>query len=261
MLKKLLLATAATAALSTAAMAADIPIEVPAAIPVATFYNWTGFYVGVNLGYTWTRGDATYTGDAAFLGGPVATGFAPSGFGLDADGVIGGGQIGYNIQFNQFVLGVEADFQFADAQQSAAFTGAVGATSLTSSASTRLNWLGTVRGRVGVAFDRFLVYGTGGFAYADIDVNGSIFGTGALGGLAWSGSGSTTRTGWTLGAGVEWAFTQNITARLEYLYYDLGDVNLTLAPQSAATAATGVVPTQRHEIDGHVVRAGVNFRF
>jgi outer membrane immunogenic protein len=262
MLRKLTLAAAATAALSTGAMAADIPVDVPAAVPVAyATYNWTGFYIGANLGYTWLQGDAAYTGTPGFLAGVVGTGFAPGGFGLDANGVIGGAQLGYNIQFNQFVVGVEADFMFADAQDSLTVISSAGATSLTTSASTRLNWLGTVRGRVGVAFDRFLVYGTGGFAYGDVDVSGTISGTGLFAGTLWSGSTSSTRTGWTLGAGVEWAFSPNITARLEYLYYDLGDVNVSVAPQTAAAAATGVFATQRHEIDGHLVRAGVNFRF
>ena len=259
MLKKLLLATAATAALSTAAMAADIPVDVPAAIPAPLVYNWTGFYAGVNLGYTWAAGDAGWGGNWGLLG---FGGIAPGTPGLEPSGVIGGGQLGYNVQFGQFVLGAEADFMFADASDNATFVGNVGAGGFVANVSSRLNWLSTIRGRAGFAFDRFLVYATAGFAFGDVDASASVFGTGpVLGALSWSGSTSSTRSGWTVGIGAEWAFAANMTARLEYLYYDLGTVNVGIPGATAAAIATGFVPTTRHDIDGHLVRAAVNFRF
>jgi outer membrane immunogenic protein len=94
-----------------------------------------------------------------------------------------------------------------------------------------------------------------------MEASGAITGGGALAGLAWAGSSSSTRTGWTIGAGAEYAFAPNFSVRLEYLYYDLGRIDVSVAPLNAATAATGIAATQRHDLDGHIVRAGVNFRF
>lgn len=263
MLKKSLLASVAIVALGTGAMAADLPVSVPAAIPASApvVMNWTGLYVGANLGYTWGRGDVTYTGNPAFLTGVVGPGLAPRSFGLDADGWIGGAQLGYNIQFGQFVAGIEGDVAFSNARDTRSAFSTVGLSSLTSSATTDLNWFASIRGRLGFAFDRVLVYGTGGVAFGEVEGSGAITGSGALAGLAWAGSSKSTRTGWTIGGGAEYAFTQNLSARIEYLYYDLGDLNVSVAPLNAATIASGIAATQRHELSGHIVRAGVNFRF
>lgn len=260
-MRRLLVASVALGAMLSAAKAADLPITVPASVPGPIAFNWTGFYAGAHAGYTWGKGDATYNGNGPFLAGVVGTGLAPGGYGLNTDGFLGGVQLGYNQQFNQFVFGVEGDFSFLNANDSVTAFSVVGPNSLTSTAGTDINWLATLRARLGFTFDRFLVYGTGGFAFGSVEASGNIVGGGGLAGLAWAGNERSTRTGWTIGAGAEWAFTPNLTARLEYLYYDLGDANVTVGPLNAATAATGIFATQRHDVNGHIVRAGVNFRF
>lgn len=203
------------AGLATAASAADLPraytkAPAPVAPPV---FNWTGFYIGANAGYGW----------------------ADSSFG-DADGFIGGGQIGYNWQGigSPFVFGVEADLQFSDMNTSAT-VGAV-------TADGDVDAFGTLRARLGYAFDRAMIYGTGGLAFTKTKLTLSAPGV-SISDDSWS-------TGWTLGAGVEWAFMPNWSAKLEYLYVDSGDIDLTLA----GTSVTG-------DYDFSVVRAGLNYRF
>jgi outer membrane immunogenic protein len=239
-------------------MAADLPVSVPASIPAPVF-NWTGFYAGVNLGYNWGSIDSRYVGNNAFIAGIVNGGLVPNTVGNDIDGWIGGGQIGYNWQFGQFVAGLEADFNFSNAQDSVVNIRTVGLNSVTSVASIDVNWLSTIRGRLGFAFDRVLVYGTGGFAFGEVEGTATLTGNGGLNGLFWSGSSSDTRTGWTIGAGVEFAATQNILIRLEYLYYDLGSFNVT-AVQTAGPA-TGFVASRDVDVTGNIVRGAVNFKF
>ncbi|MDI4663363.1 porin family protein [Xanthobacter autotrophicus] len=199
-----LLASAALVAgvtLAAPAVAADLSGRYPAPYvqPVAAF-TWTGFYIGANAGYGW---GSTVNSD-------------PGGF-------IGGVQAGYNFQFaSPFVLGIEADFNLSGL----------------SAGGYSLNYLGTVRGRLGWAFDRFLVYSTGGLAY----------GQGSLEILGLSSN--STQTGWTIGAGAEMAFDRNWSARAEYLYVDLG----------SATYPTVIGPVESG-INANILRAGVNYRF
>lgn len=198
-----LLASAAAlagVALAAPAGAADLGrYPSPYVQPVAAF-SWTGFYVGANAGYGW--------GSSAFN--------SPGGF-------VGGLQAGYNYQFlNNVVIGVETDFDFAGI----------------SGGPYSLDYFGTVRGRLGYAFDRVLLYGTVGFAYGQ----GSVEGFGL--------SSTASQTGWTIGAGAEVGFDRNWSARLEYLYVDLG----------TSTFATFVGPVTTG-FDGNILRAGVNYRF
>lgn len=209
-----------------AASAADLPsrkgpVEAPYYPPV---FTWTGFYVGVNAGYAWGEIDSTNLG--------IIGGFD------DPDGFTGGGQIGYNYQIGQFVLGLEADFQGADLKASAfdAFTGI--------SASNELNWWGTVRARAGYAFDRFLPYVTGGFAYGNVK---NKISDGFV-----SFSDDNTQYGWTLGAGLEYAFTNNLTAKVEYLYVDLDKESISV-PGGTFVSEVGTKFS--------VVRAGLNYKF
>jgi outer membrane immunogenic protein len=204
-----------TIGLATAASAADLPRAVhkaPAYVPPAA-YNWTGLYLGLNGGYGW----------------------ADSGFG-DADGFVGGGQIGYNWQAigSPWVFGLEADIQGTDmdASQTAAGITATG----------KVNGFGTIRGRIGYAWDRAMLYGTGGVAFTRTELSVTN-GVTTLSDKDWS-------TGWTLGAGLEYAFWNRWSAKLEYLYVDAGDTTLTLA---------GIPVTGDYNFS--VVRAGLNYRF
>ena len=227
----LLAASAAIAIAASTAHAADLPgryAPAPAynAMPV---FTWTGFYAGLNAGYGWNVGDSRFY-DPAF--GTVR--------GRRGGGFVGGAQAGYNYQFGMFVAGVETDLQYAAVGNKGASYG----TTYYSRDSD--GFFGTIRARAGVAFDRALVYGTGGFAYGDIGGNRGY--DPVLG----YHSGDEINWGWTLGGGVEYAITNNFTAKVEGLYVDLDTKdNYNLG---------GRVNVDRDAEFG-VLRAGVNYKF
>jgi outer membrane immunogenic protein len=242
---------AAMAATGGSAFAADIPRRVDPVAPViqpVPIFTWTGFYVGVSGGYSFENGKSSLVGSPALL----ATGLTPGAAKTMGDGFVIGGTIGYNQQFGNFVAGLEADISYVDLGKtvSSTFGG------LTTTFSQEASYFGTVRGRLGVAFDRALIYATGGLAYGDQDATTSLSGLGAQ----WSGSKSSTRFGYTVGAGLEYAITNNWSAKVEYLYYDLGKSNYT-SPQIAGAAIPGVFGDTRAEYKGNLVRAGLNYRF
>ena len=240
-MKKILLAGVALAAMSTLATAADLPRKTAPIQPIvyAPAFSWTGFYVGGNAGYAF---GSTTTRNSF-------NGLVPAGAQLfgDSDGFVGGGQVGYNYQFyNNFVIGAEADFQGSLVESTRAPV--FGTTSKAS-----LDYFGTVRARVGYAFagtnsvlDRTLIYVTGGLAYGSQSYN-----------IAGYSSPSSTQVGYAAGAGVEYAFTNNWTAKLEGLYVDLGRENYVF------TNANPVIPAIRTRAsnDFAVVRAGLNYKF
>ncbi len=217
-MKKFLLAGACLAVLSAPALAADLPVKAHAPV-VAPLYNWTGFYIGGNAGWGWAR-------------------LSDSVGGTNLNGFVGGGQIGYNWQVSNFVLGLETDFQGSD--QHLTETGTIGATAVTGTA--RVNWFGTIRGRVGVAANNWLFYVTGGGAYTN--VGASLTAAGA------TVSTSTTKWGGTVGGGVEYGINRQWTVGLEYLYVDTGSQTITVG---------GVSDSLR--IQDNILRAKVNFRF
>jgi outer membrane immunogenic protein len=267
------------------ALAADPPSR---KAPPPTYYEpapiatWSGFYVGLNAGGAF-GGNDNINVTTASLGpgfspayGAAGTGTGNSNFG----GFIGGGQIGYNHQFSPaVVVGVEADFQgLAGGGGSSSFSNAspgvitpsnTYAASVASSQS--LDYLGTVRGRVGYLFTpSLLVYATGGLAYGGTNLNSTFSGTasnasGALIDSAFGGaSSSSTNVGWTVGGGLEWMFAHNWSAKLEYLYYDLGSSTVGGVAQSvyAPTGVTGLGASQTSaQFNGHIVRAGLNYHF
>jgi len=289
---------ALTLAASQAAMAADLGARIwPPAEPVykaapamMAIYNWTGFYAGGNIGYSWGKAETDvtvpgFTVLAATGGALVPVNIPGSAFSesLKPGGVIGGGQIGWNSQFRNWVLGLEADWQASgqkdDRSRSDAFAFSVigppdfdvAGTSATS-LEARLKWFGTVRGRIGYAWDSVLVYGTGGLAYGKFNVSGvnTVAGTatcvspcGAVGSAVVTPFSQTTalnssknKAGWTVGAGIEGAaFAPNWTWKAEYLYLDFGKFD-----HSFATANGGLIATSTQATD-HVLRFGVNYRF
>lgn len=220
-MKKLLLASVALAALAAApAFAADAIVEEPIVdLPVG--FSWTGAYIGIQGGYSW--------GDVDRDTGAFQNSY-------DADGFLGGVHVGYNYQFtNNLVVGVEGDMEWAGLDGDDAGVGGT-------VDETDFNWQGSVRGRLGYAIDRLLVYGTGGVAFASIDHNNA-------GGVPVSNQ--ETYTGWTAGAGVEYAFTDNLTTRLEYRYADFGSEDF--APAGLAPFST--------DITTHTVRVGLSYKF
>jgi outer membrane immunogenic protein len=204
-LKQHLLASA-LCVLPFAASAADLPMKAPPMRVVQPIpFTWTGFYIGASAGIISQNTTATDTSGAFFTAGDT--------YGVPGNSGLIGINIGYNYQFApNWVIGIEADFAWSGLSN----TGSV-ADGGFPSASSKLNSLGTVRGRIGYAFDRALLYATGGFAYGHVqNALNDVFDP------AFGGSTSSTQTGWTAGGGLEYAFTNNWTARVEALYVDLG---------------------------------------
>ena len=256
----------AAAAISSAsvAIAADIPgrrgaiAPAPVYSPAPPVFTWTGFYIGLNAGYGFSgKNKANYTGDAAYLGQGVG---APQSYSLKRNGFTGGAQVGYNIQSGSLVYGVEADANFAGGSNK---TAAVIAPNATGTAKHSLGAFGTVRARAGFLLtDRWLAYGTGGVIAGQTKFSNTLTGTaGLLAGGTWIGSTDKTKAGYVVGAGTEYALTSNITAKLEYMYYDLGKSTVRVAPVNAAATLTGIVPSLRESNNGSLLRTGVNYKF
>lgn len=252
-----ILATLALVALGGTAFAADLPSRKgPVYAPVAPIFTWTGFYVGVNAGVAFTDNSIRTSGTAANTIGNVAASRRPGSVSIDDQGFIGGGQIGYNYQIGAIVLGAEADIAYVDLEKRTAIVGTSGATS---TFRQELNYLGTVRARVGYAFDRALVYATGGLAYGD-SKNSAVFSSAAnINQVDYIGRRSDTEVGYTVGGGVEYAFTNNLSLKAEYLYYDLGKKNVPVNLTTVGPAGGSYV--SKFENNGHIVRAGLNYRF
>lgn len=232
-IRKLLLASVGLSVLAvSSAIAADIAptrrYPMPKAPAYVPFFTWTGFYLGVNAGY----GFGTSNWNAPAIG--LTTGD------FDISGAVVGGTIGYNWQLGSTVLGVEGDIGWSGIKGSATCVGLL-------TCETSNSWLGTARGRIGYAFDRFLPYITGGAAFGEIKGNASITGTPVFVDLV-----TKTQVGWTAGGGLEYGFGMNWTAKLEYLYVDLGSIEC-----PAASCLTTV------DIDfrTHLVRGGLNYKF
>ena len=230
-MRNLLLAATALTVVSAPAFAADLPARTAPVAPVAyaPAFTWSGFYVGVNAGYGWADGTDV------FVTSP--TGVVSAFSGGNNGGFTGGGQIGYNFQTGAIVFGLETDIQYADFGGGRTF-----APSLVTTDSG--SYWGSVRGRLGFAADRALFYVTGGLAYGDIGE--SVFGN------------NDVRVGWTLGGGVEYAFTNNWTAKVEGLYVDIDRGN-----KAGAITTNGVLYTATQSSDSGfgVVRAGLNYKF
>lgn len=215
------------------ASAADLPEYSPPPPPVAYMpappqFSWNGFYIGGNAGYGWTSGSGTIT---------TSTGTVP--FTDSGNGFLGGAQAGFNWQMGPAVFGMEADFQGTSANGPIAVTAGP-----TISATAKVPWFGTFRGRVGYAFDRIMLYGTAGGVYGDSTLSGTELTVGAF-------SSSTTFLSWTAGAGVEAAFWGCWSAKLEYLF--IGSPNK-LPPIPTVIAVSDSAST-------NIVRAGLNYHF
>jgi outer membrane immunogenic protein len=257
-MKRMLIGISAAASLlATSALAADLPARTYTKAPVYVepVYNWTGFYIGGNIGYSWGSSSDTST-----LTNAAGTVLLTTSDKSDLNGIVGGGQIGYNWQMQSWVWGLEADIQGTDEKGSRAFTFSpapiigfnfVPTIAIPFALNQKIDWFGTVRGRVGVLVTpKVLLYATGGLAYGEVNSSETV---GTVVPSAFSNS--TTNVGWTVGAGIEGAIGGNWTAKLEYLYVDLGTVSA-----SFTLPSTNVVSYSSHITD-NVLRGGVNYRF
>jgi outer membrane immunogenic protein len=268
-MKKLLLASVALISATATSFAADLPRRVMAPAPAAApfvaavpMFTWTGFYAGLHAGYAWSESTASAGAEGGLLAGATAAGSIPSRSSFDTDGGIFGAQIGYNAQFGGVVAGIEGDLSWTDLGGSSQSTATVIApATATTTLRSDVDWLGTIRGRVGVAFDRALVYATGGFAFGDTNYRGTIQGSGFVPpNPSFAGSNNNIQTGYAVGAGVEYAFTNNLTVKAEWLYYDLGRETVRVSGTGGG-AGGGDFVDYRFDNDGNIGRLGLNVKF
>ncbi|MGE3645290.1 MAG: outer membrane protein [Beijerinckiaceae bacterium] len=252
---------------SSAALAADLPGPgpAPAPVPVAVVADWTGFYVGVNAGGVYAQHNASFRNASIvpLFVNAVLPGTLPQRYNLNKLGFIGGVQAGYNWQFGGAVVGIETDIAGSTASSTVRNnTGLLPPLfTINSTAQGSLRWLGTTRVRLGfLAWNNVLMYATGGVAYGG--VNNRLTSQAAILGVPvanYAGGGSSTRFGWTAGAGFEYKVNYNWSVKTEYLYYNLG--NRTVTAVDAGPIFPGQFVTRRFRNDGHIFRIGFNYKF
>ncbi len=304
-MKKLLISVASLSMMAGAAFAADLPSRKAAPVYAPPPPMWTGFYAGLNAGYnfgananvysqnwgsTWNIPSGNFAGPFAYNSGPISMDAFQSN---TQSGFIGGGQVGYNYQYgSNIVLGVEADIQGAGIRGSSFGAGAAAlgdninarASTTTSVGGTAVqggvDWLGTVRGRIGYLWTpTLLVYGTGGLAYGNAYANvvqSAVEGyqsSYATFQATWLGGGRQNQllTGWTAGGGVEWMFMPNWSLKAEALYWDMGRMNVNTASYGVSPGNFGglSLPVDNSlgwgrtsvNYSGVIARAGVNYHF
>lgn len=230
-MKRMLLVSALAFAISAPAFAADLPLP-PATVtyvPAAPPFSWSGFYLGLNAGYGvgWSKWSSPLGAMGSFA----------------TNGAIGGGTIGANYQWGQAVFGVEGDIDWQNLRGASTTGPCSGAVGLVGSCATASNWISTVRGRVGVALDHLLLYGTGGGAFTNVKPSTAAlpYGGGAV-------------AGWTAGVGMEYASTDNWTIKAEYLFADFQHVSCNVGSCGLAAPAT-VSFTE------NMIRLGINYKF
>jgi outer membrane immunogenic protein len=243
------LAIALLGSVAAPAMAADLPSrkEAPVYVAPAPVFSWTGFYVGAEFGGQWGTNAGSlvgnYTGNTYLTTGSYNT-----------SGVIGGGLVGYNYQINQFVLGIEGDLTGSSLQ--GRHTTDLGYASV----ETQYGFGGGIRGRLGYAIDRTLIYATGGWAFEDIKQNYNTnynFVTGGLLGNWANNNQNSSRSGYSVGGGVEYAFNYNWSARLEYRYSDYGKY---VSLYNNALYGVAGLSVQQHPTDNAIIGALI-YRF
>jgi outer membrane immunogenic protein len=221
-MNKLLISALAVAVLSAApAIAADMPVKAPPRLVTESTFSWTGFYVGAHVGYGW--GEVIENTNVE----------------LKPNGILGGFQAGYNYQFTpNWVLGIEADWSFTGMDDVHVFTAGV----VTITTDNELKYFGTLRGRLGYSADRLLIYATGGLARGFLSGSTTFLGT--------TFNDSNWHWGWAAGGGFEYAFSNNLSAKAEYLFIDLNDKTYVNAGN-----------TQTIGFEAHLIRVGLNMKF
>ena len=225
MASAILLAFAAVAPARAADLSVAPIYKAPPAVPVPA-YNWSGFYLGVNGGGAWGTSNWSAVSNSFNLSGGQV-----------------GGTAGMNWQTGHAVFGLEGDVDWSGVRGTAA-------PALCPGCTTNNDWLATVRGRAGYAFDRLLVYGTGGAAFGNVQANFSN-----------DPVTSATKAGSTIGAGVEVALAPNWSAKAEYLFVDLGNGSCTTNCAIADASGTPIIPNVAVKFNESIVRGGINYRF
>jgi outer membrane immunogenic protein len=237
---------AISAVMGTPASAADMSIKAPAPVP----YNWTGFYLGGEVGGGWATDTVTH--DAAstlFPNGFVDSSVHPS-------GVLGGIYGGYNYQINHLVLGIDGDYTWSHLSGTATETTPI--FSFASTVHDNVNWIATVTGRIGYANDNWLFFAKAGGAWTGWSSNGTVINT--AGALDTMSTSSTNRDGWTVGGGLEYGLGPHVSVKLEYDYVGLEVANFNLL---VTKVSTGVVTAEPRSATSslNMIKAGVDYRF
>lgn len=270
-MKTFLLAVASVVLGTASVQAADLAAHYTKAPAMAPVYDWTGFYVGGNVGGQWGSADPT-----------TSTVFSPTGYfatssvpavntvgaqSVNSSSVTGGFTAGYNWQVNHAVLGLEGDINYFGFKGNAGGTAVYPccvASNFTINSQVSADWLATIRGRIGfLAAPAWLIYGTGGAAISEVKGNFNFTDT-FVGGATESAAIRDTRVGWTAGVGTEYAFGGGWSLKAEYLYVDLGRVTATstnLVAFAGTTPFPSNVYTHSADIKSNIVRVGVNYKF
>jgi outer membrane immunogenic protein len=249
-MKRLFLTATGLLALATSAFAADLPAKAPMATKAPymapVIFSWTGCYVGVEGGGNWGR-SSQVSQTAPNAGVPITGNF-------NLSGGIAGGTIGCNYQVSNVVVGIENDYSWTNKNGSAG--GLPPTFAATTVSSTKEKWIDTLRGRVGFAWDRFMIYGTAGAAFAGTSVT-------VVDPLLGTATSSQTRTGWTAGVGGEYAVLADgwgaVSLKLEYLHADFGTKQYFNPP--IVVTGVGGIATRDVKLTDDMVRAGVNVNF
>jgi outer membrane immunogenic protein len=261
MANKFLLAAASAVALTGSAFAADLGAPPPPPyVPPPPVFSWTGVYAGVQIGGVWGTGAlSNFNGFDPFTGA-----FINTSLGGTPSGVIGGGHIGAQVQYNQWILGVEGSVDGTSLRKdvNAAFPNFLGGAFLTTHTTAPVQ--GSIRGKIGIAWDRFMIYGTGGVVFGDFSTNFTLSSGGFVtpGGVVIppffaSSSFSRTRTGWTAGGGAQYALTPNWWVFAEYRFSDFGTIRNGAFPN----LPNGVIFNGRRRIQENQVQAGLSYKF
>jgi outer membrane immunogenic protein len=256
-MRSFLLASTAVVTLTGAALAADLPARIPTKAPiVAAPFSWTGCYVGVHAGAGWARTGFTDVGAGAFI--------APTGPEIDVNsrtGFVGGGQVGCDYQFaSNWVVGAAGDFSWASIDgetNDPFFAGKTPGVPL--SLHSRTDFLASATGRVGYAWDRYLVYAKGGAAWSHDKYQVNNFNCTATIFVSCNTSATETRLGWIAGGGLEWALAPNWSALIEYDHYGFGTRGLTFTDPAQVNSASFNGFNVKLNVD--VVKVGLNYRF
>jgi outer membrane immunogenic protein len=250
--------------------------------PVVVPFSWTGFYAGLNAGVNVSqrtvRPSLYVTDPTSYYTPAIMAEYNPGSFGAHRNGFIGGGQIGFNYQINTWVLGGEADFMGSTLRARGSAIRTLGIDPITTEPSSiaisnrlQQNWLGTVRARIGYAFDRSWLYVTGGLAYGSVKSSTEMVLTDNLASgravFNWAGHNDQTKLGYAVGGGVEYALSDQWIIRGEYLYYNLGKITSPMAGTTAVFDGVTDANTEafagvtRGAIAGSIVRAALSYKF
>lgn len=250
MRKSLFLLASVAALQASSASAADMPVKAP---PVPYVYNWTGFYAGAEVGGGWATSQSTVLTQTS------ATPLFPVGFvesPIDYNGPLGGFYAGGNYQFQQFLVGIDGDYNRANLTGTGQDTNP--ANGATSTHSDQINWVSTLTGRVGWANNNWLLFAKGGWGWAGFA--GSSAASNGAGVLKDTSSVTSTHDGWTVGGGVEYGFGPHLSAKLEFDYIKFDTATVTLTETNVATGAIGF-PTRSVTSSLDMVKAGLAYRF